>query len=125
MADDNKPTLLVVEECAQTYHSRGPGAGRRRARRGDRHGDGDEALDLVVATRTVVDSSRFGNRPGGGQGYRRIARWRSSEFADCQEAVIRMGDSPEDVNEPDDLGCPVLRIRAPSMKSRSSLAHGT
>jgi hypothetical protein len=65
MADDNKPTLLVVEECAQTYHSRGPGAGRRRARRGDRHGDGDEALDLVVATRTVVDSSRFGNRPGG------------------------------------------------------------
>jgi hypothetical protein len=25
MADDNKPTLRVVEECAQTYHFRGPG----------------------------------------------------------------------------------------------------
>jgi hypothetical protein len=33
------------------------------------------------------------------------------EFAGCQEAVIRTGCSPEDVNEPDDLGCPVLRIR--------------
>ena len=27
------------------------------------------------------------------------------------EAVIRTGASPEDVNYPDDLGCPVLRIR--------------
>jgi hypothetical protein len=27
------------------------------------------------------------------------------------EAVIRTGESIEDVNYPDDLGCPVLRIR--------------
>ena len=33
------------------------------------------------------------------------------EFAGCQEAVIRTGGSVEDVNQPDDLGCPVLRIR--------------
>jgi hypothetical protein len=33
------------------------------------------------------------------------------EFAGCQEAVIRTGGSPGDVNEPDDLGCPVLCIR--------------
>jgi hypothetical protein len=33
------------------------------------------------------------------------------EFDGCGEAVIRTGGSPEDVNGPDDLGCPVLRIR--------------
>lgn len=33
------------------------------------------------------------------------------EFAGCQEAVIRTGESPEDVNEPDHLGCSVVRIR--------------
>lgn len=40
----------------------------------------------------------------------RVPAW-VVEFAGCQEAVIRTGESPEDVNEPDDLGCPVLRIR--------------
>jgi hypothetical protein len=34
------------------------------------------------------------------------------ELADCQEAVIRMGETIEDVNEPDDLGCPVLLFPA-------------
>ena len=33
------------------------------------------------------------------------------EFAGCGEAVIRKGSSLEEVNYPDDLGCPVLRIR--------------
>jgi hypothetical protein len=33
------------------------------------------------------------------------------EFAGCQEAVIRTGGSLEEVNQPDNLGCPVLRIR--------------
>ena len=33
------------------------------------------------------------------------------EFAGCSECVIRSGESLEDVNEPDDLGCPVARIR--------------
>jgi hypothetical protein len=33
------------------------------------------------------------------------------EFAGCGEAVIRTGASIEEVNQPDDLGCPVLRIR--------------
>jgi hypothetical protein len=30
---------------------------------------------------------------------------------DCDEAVIRTGDSPESVNQPDDLGCLAIRIR--------------
>jgi hypothetical protein len=33
------------------------------------------------------------------------------ELGGCQEAVIRSGESLEDVSYPDDLGCPVLRIR--------------
>lgn len=33
------------------------------------------------------------------------------EFDGCQEAVIRTGDRPEEVNEPDNLGCTAVRIR--------------
>jgi hypothetical protein len=33
------------------------------------------------------------------------------EFTGCGEAVIRTGASLEDVNQPDGLGCPALRIR--------------
>ena len=33
------------------------------------------------------------------------------EFAGCEEAMIRTGGSLEEVNHPDSLGCPVLRIR--------------
>jgi hypothetical protein len=55
MADDNKPTLLVVEECAETYHSVG------RALAGGEPPlmtapDGDEALDLMVAPKPLASS---------------------------------------------------------------------
>lgn len=40
----------------------------------------------------------------------RVPAW-VVEFAGCQEAVIRTGRSLEEVNQPDNLGCPVLRIR--------------
>jgi hypothetical protein len=42
-----------------------------------------------------------------------LAREWVVEFGDCHEAVIRKGTF-EDVNHPDDLGCPVTRIRLSS-----------
>lgn len=40
----------------------------------------------------------------------RIREW-VVEFGDCQEAVVRHGESAEAVSYPDDLGCPATRAR--------------